>query len=218
MVEMMLLGFLMDGEKTGYDIKKYMENSTHYFFNTGFSSIYPTFKKLEKEGLVRVSQKIKNGKLNKVYSITDTGRKTFSAWLEVPPRIGRIRDEALLKVFFFDHLEAEKIEEQLDAYGRELSEQVNALCEVRERLAAYDMDPWKMATLEFGIRYYAFMEESFHAMFRKRREKRLSDGEPGEPLSAIDQEHLPPSGAGSGGRDNEEEEKMKVEWAYLRKG
>ncbi len=31
MIEMVLLGFLMDGEKTGYEIKKYMENSTTHY-------------------------------------------------------------------------------------------------------------------------------------------------------------------------------------------
>ena len=36
MIEMMLLGFLMDGEKTGYEIKKHMKNSTHYFFQHRF--------------------------------------------------------------------------------------------------------------------------------------------------------------------------------------
>ncbi len=30
MIEMMLMGFLMDGEKTGYEIKKYMENRASF--------------------------------------------------------------------------------------------------------------------------------------------------------------------------------------------
>jgi DNA-binding PadR family transcriptional regulator len=164
MVEMMLLGFLMDGSKTGYEVKKYMEKSTHYFFNTGFSSIYPKYKKLEKEGRVRVSQEIKNGKLNKVYTLTDEGKKTFQAWLAVKPEIGRIRDEALLKVFFFDHLEEEKIEEQLQAYTEELRAHVSALKAIRERLSSHEIDPWKMTTLEFGIRYYEFLNQSFSEM------------------------------------------------------
>ena len=164
MVEMMLLGFLMDGAKTGYEVKKYMENSTHYFFNTGFSSIYPKYKKLEKEGRVRVLQEIKNGKLNKVYTLTDEGRKVFQDWLAVKPEIGRIRDEALLKVFFFDHLEAEKIKEQLEAYTEELRAHVNALKVIRERLSSHEIEPWKKTTLEFGIRYYEFLDQCFSEM------------------------------------------------------
>ncbi len=167
MVEMMLLGFLMDGEKTGYEIKKYMENSTHYFFNTGFSSIYPKFKKLEKDGRVEVSQRIKNGKLNKIYTITDSGRVLFKQWLELPPRIGRIRDEALLKVFFYDYLEKEQIQEQLTLYNQEIKNQLQAINDIKDRVTQYNVEPWKRTTLEFGIRYYTFMEECFKDMLDK---------------------------------------------------
>ena len=169
MIEMMLLGFLMDGEKTGYEIKKYMENSTHYFFNIGFSSIYPKFKKLEKEGRVRLSQKVKKGKLNKVYALTDEGRTAFLEWLEISPKIERIRDEALLKIFFFDHLDGEKRKAQLDVYTGELRDRVKALQAIQERFATYDLEPWKMETLEFGIRYYNFMEQSFSEMISKKK-------------------------------------------------
>jgi len=168
MIEMMLMGFLMDGEKTGYEIKKYMENSTHYFFNTGFSSIYPKFKKLEKEGCVKVSQEIKNGKLNKVYALTEEGRSAFLDWLEIKPNIGRIRDEALLKVFFFDHLEAKKIMTQLRAYVRDLREQVRTLRAIRDQFSSCKIEPWKMATLDFGIQYYDFLEQRYSEMLLEK--------------------------------------------------
>ncbi len=167
MIEMMLLGFLMDGEKTGYEIKKYMENSTDYFFNTGFSSIYPKFRKLEKESLVRVSQKIKNGKLNKVYTLTDAGRREFLDWLVKKPGISRIRDEALLKVFFFDHLEEPDRKRQLEEHTRDLNSKVQALEAIKERFSSNQLEPWKMTTLEFGIEYYTFLEQRFREMLLK---------------------------------------------------
>ena len=167
MIEMMLLGFLMDGEKTGYEIKKYMENSTDYFFNTGFSSIYPKFKKLEKDGRVRVSQKIKNGKLNKVYSLTDDGRTAFLDWLEKKPAISRIRDEALLKVFFFDHLDKAARHNQLEDHVKELKNRVQTLKDIKARFKSRGLEPWKMETLDFGIRYYDFLEQNFRQMIEK---------------------------------------------------
>ncbi len=168
MIEMMLLGFLMDGEKTGYEIKKYMENSTDYFFNTGFSSIYPKFKKLENQGVVRVSQTIKNGKLKKIYALTDHGRRAFLDWLARKPAISRIRDEALLKVFFFDHLNREAIDHQLQDYAQDLKNQVQALKAIKERFSSHAIDPWKMETLDFGIRYYHFLEQNFRQMLDKK--------------------------------------------------
>ena len=170
MIEMMLLGFLMDGEKTGYQIKKYMDNSTSYFFNTGFSSIYPKFRKLETQGFVSVSQTVKNGKLNKVYALTDEGKKAFLDWLAVKPEIGRIRDEAMLKIFFFDYLEDEKRLAQMEAYIDDLREHIQTLGAIRDRFSSSDIEPWKMATLEFGIQYYGFLEERFHEMLAERKE------------------------------------------------
>lgn len=168
MIEMMLMGFLMDGGKTGYEIKKYMEHSTHYFFNTGFSSIYPKFKKLEKEGCVHVSQEIKNGKLNKLYTLTDKGKSKFLDWLEIKPQIGRIRDEALLKIFFFDHLDHEKRKAQLKGYIGDLNEHVQTLQAIRGRFSSRGIEPWKMRTLEFGIRYYIFLEQKFSEMLLEK--------------------------------------------------
>lgn len=168
MIEMMLLGFLMDGEKTGYEIKKYMENSTDYFFNTGFSSIYPKFRKLEKDGLVQVNQKIKNGKLNKVYILTDDGKKAFLEWLKNKPQISRIRDEALLKVFFFDYLDEDGIRTQLKDYIQDLKHQVQTLQSIEERFSSRDIEPWKMKTLAFGIQYYTFLEQGFSQMLLQK--------------------------------------------------
>jgi len=58
MQDMILLGFLMDGGKTGYQVKKMMESSTSFFFNTSLGSIYPAFRKLEREGLVALEESI----------------------------------------------------------------------------------------------------------------------------------------------------------------
>ncbi|SMC85679.1 transcriptional regulator, PadR family [Desulfocicer vacuolatum DSM 3385] len=173
MIEMMLLGFLMDGEKTGYEIKKYMENSTDFFFNTGFSSIYPKFKKMEKDSLVEVTEKIKNGKLNKVYILTDKGEKTFLEWLQSKPHISRIRDEALLKVFFFDHLDQDEIRNQLKDYLEDIKDQVSTLQNIQERFASGKIPPWKMETLAFGIRYYTFLEQSFTEMLTQNDLKEI---------------------------------------------
>lgn len=77
MFDRIVLGFLMERDMTGYDIKKTMENSTNFFFNTSYGNIYPTLKKLEEAGHLKSYEEIRKGKLNKFYSITDEGKKAF---------------------------------------------------------------------------------------------------------------------------------------------
>ncbi len=166
MIDKILLGFLMEGKKTGYTIKKYMENSTDFFFNTSFGSIYPALKKLEKEGLVTVAESIKNGKLNKSYTITKTGQDIFLKWLEKDPQITRIRDEALLKVFFYSHLKPEKIEEQLTDYMHKLEQQILDLQKVKDTFSDDSLNAWKQYTLIFGIDYYQFVLDCYQKMLK----------------------------------------------------
>ncbi|WP_236880832.1 PadR family transcriptional regulator [Clostridioides difficile] len=47
MLEYIILGFLMEKELSGYDLKQIMSESTSYFFDASFGSIYPALKRLE---------------------------------------------------------------------------------------------------------------------------------------------------------------------------
>lgn len=156
MQDKILLGFLMDGEKTGYEIKKLMENSTSFFFNTSLGSIYPAFSKLEKKGFVKMDQVIEDGRVKKRYSITQEGRKDFREWLAESVSLSKIRDEVLLKMFFFSELSVEERCEQICIYIDQLKKQADTLSLLKEKLMKYDVDKFMIKTLEYGIDYYCF--------------------------------------------------------------
>ncbi|MCG8686764.1 MAG: PadR family transcriptional regulator, partial [Desulfobacterales bacterium] len=101
MQDKILLGFLMQGCQTGYAIKKQMEKSTNLFFNTSAGSIYPAFQKLEKEELVTKEERLDGGRAKKIYTITPKGKTVFKEWLNNDLPIGKIKQEALLRTFFF---------------------------------------------------------------------------------------------------------------------
>ena len=63
MFENIVLGFLSEKSMTGYEIKKQMENSTSFFYNTSFGNIYPTLKKLEASGHATCAEEVVNGSL-----------------------------------------------------------------------------------------------------------------------------------------------------------
>jgi DNA-binding PadR family transcriptional regulator len=163
MFDRIVLGFFMERNMTGYDIKKTMETSTNFFFNTSFGNIYPTLKKLEESGFLVSYEEVKNGKLNKVYSITDDGRKVFIKWLRSDSDIAMIRDEALCRVFFFQHLENEEIKNELITYLQRLDIEIEKLKNLRKKHQC-GPDTWKLKTLDYGIDYYSHMKKSYNKM------------------------------------------------------
>ncbi len=93
-----LLGMLTLGPMSGYDLKQRIQFSIGNFWNESYGQIYPTLKRLEKEGAVRSAEQGKAGRL--VYTITESGRDRLKAWLQVAPRRKIPRNELLLKLFF----------------------------------------------------------------------------------------------------------------------
>ncbi|MBU2512414.1 PadR family transcriptional regulator [bacterium] len=175
MQDKILLGFLQDGEKTGYQIKKLMESSTGYFFNTSLGSIYPAFRKLEKDGMVKMKQKVTEGRVKKLYSVTEKGMECFQTWLNEEITIPKARDEVLLKIFFFSNLEPEKRREKIIFYVKQLQGMIDHLStlknlvevntsnrdekKVNDYLNKYKIDAFRIEMLDYGVEYYIFMKK-----------------------------------------------------------
>ena len=51
-VKFPILGFLMDSEATGYDLKRRFRNPVGFFYRVSDGSLYPALKKLARDGLV----------------------------------------------------------------------------------------------------------------------------------------------------------------------
>lgn len=104
-----ILGMLSHESLSGYDIKKQIEASLSYFWNAGFSQIYPALKKLEEDELVTKRIEVSQSRPNrKVYSITDEGARELKKWLSTPVEPERVRYELLLKLFFAGQIPAEQ--------------------------------------------------------------------------------------------------------------
>ncbi len=109
-----ILGMLLIAPMSGYDIKKHTDNSINYFWHENYGHIYPVLKKMLQEGFV-LCKKIENhgAPARNVYTITQTGKKEFSKWLDEAVEPEKYRKELLLKIFFANHSTPEKIKEKL---------------------------------------------------------------------------------------------------------
>lgn len=95
-----LLGVLNLKPASGYDIKKFCDETISHFWNENYGHIYPVLKQLEEDGLVEKETEISEGKIRNVYRITEVGKQNFVEWLNLPPEIPQGRYEFLLKMFF----------------------------------------------------------------------------------------------------------------------
>lgn len=104
-VRSIILGFLMYGNQTGYNLRKLFSISFSFFSGLSYGSIYPALKKMEQEGLITMKMEIQDGTPNrKVYTITDAGRSFFTNALKEPVPFERPKNSFLMRLFFFSFL------------------------------------------------------------------------------------------------------------------
>lgn len=95
-----ILGWLSVEPMSGYDLKKKIEGSIAMFWNEGFSSIYPTLRRLSERGLIVESQPAPGDHPSRrVWQATEAGIEELTAWLAEPFAVTHTRNECALKVF-----------------------------------------------------------------------------------------------------------------------
>lgn len=148
---------LLDSPCTGYEIKSLMERSTVYFWRESDSTIYPMLKVLTKEGKVLPETVYVGKKKKEIFSITETGRKEFKAWLDNPTGSETPRNEFLLKLFFVTS------RKKMIQLFQERLEKTKGIYEeyekIEERLNGIDDSPRKAIRLK-ALRYGISLLES----------------------------------------------------------
>ncbi len=153
-VQSILLGFLMMGSKTGYQMKQVFSISFSFFSDLSYGSIYPALKKLERQGLITMELEIQNGAPNrKIYTITDAGRKTFLEALKAPLPLQRVKSLFLMRLFFFAFLSPEERTVIAGDYLKSIQEIGEQLEVARPEIEAR-ADRFQYLCFEFGQRFF----------------------------------------------------------------
>ena len=153
-IKTMLLGFLMGGSMTGYELKKKFSISFSFFSGLSYGSIYPALRKMEKEGCLTLVVQIQDGSPNrKVYTITDEGRKVFLENLRMPFSLERPKNALLARLFFFSYLPPE---ERLDTANRYLEtvKEMQLSLEAVEPQIRGRADEYQYMCYTFGVRFF----------------------------------------------------------------
>ena len=102
-IELMILGFLMSGPKTGYRLKT-ISGKLIMFYSITLNKIYPVLRKLEGKGHIKKEIVFQTGKPNKhLYSLTPSVQDIFfrkTHGTAGPHRFGRpLPDQSLFFSF-----------------------------------------------------------------------------------------------------------------------
>jgi DNA-binding PadR family transcriptional regulator len=147
-----ILGMLRNEPRSGYEIKRAVDNSTRFFWAASYGQIYPELRELAKAGLVEGESQPTGGRRRTVYHLTDAGREELRRWLDRLPERLELRDEGLLKLFFAGAAEPGKAVEIIDAKRRLMEEKLAALREIEPyAAAAASADPFPYLVLRYGL-------------------------------------------------------------------
>lgn len=160
--EFSILGLLLSGERSGYDLKKAADAGVGYVWTPARSHVYAVLPRLVQGGYATVRTVAQERRPDKqVYRITTVGKEAFVRWLEEPidERPGST-DLFLLKVFFGGRMRREALVAHIErrrAYAAaKLSEFRELEEEIRDDEASYHgylTLRWGLAAAEAWIRW-----------------------------------------------------------------
>lgn len=111
-----VLGQLMSGPATGYEVKARLEAGAAQFWHASYSQIYAELRRLASLGYVSQEHVVQTDRPNKrVYTITSPGQNALRRWVGEPWGLAQLRDEALVKLLLADVLAKSEVIAHVEA-------------------------------------------------------------------------------------------------------
>ena len=157
-----ILGFLDYQPMSGYDLKKFFDQSVAHFWSATQSHIYKALENLEDEGMVESQIIQQEGKPNrKQYKITKAGRAELRRWVSTPLPVEAKREAWLIQVFFAHNITNAEIaslfENRIERLRTSLSQCRLAQKNIDENSKKVDSKRleslWQL-TLDYGVNYF----------------------------------------------------------------
>jgi DNA-binding PadR family transcriptional regulator len=168
MLEYVILGMLMEGSMSGYDLKKTIDSSVGFFYKASFGSLYPALKRLVDKGSVTVKE-LEDSKNKKIYTVLPSGKEAFLIWLAGPLELSR--NDHLCKIFFFDYLDEDTRQQRLTEYKSTLDGQINQLSAVHQIVAGELQNVanpenyyYRVSVLTYGLNFFNMEKQWIQAI------------------------------------------------------
>jgi len=164
-LEHAILALLEFKPMSGYDLKKFFDQSVAHFWSATQSHIYKSLEGLEKKGWANAHVIQQDGKPNrKEYQLTVEGRSELRRWLVTPLPMEPVREAGLIQVFFSHFSSNEEIAALFETRMKEFREQIQllktaaqtAIDENAQQVGIERARQLWQITLDYGVDYYEF--------------------------------------------------------------
>jgi len=157
-LDCVILGLLSHENLTGYEIKKWMDTTLHFFWSASYGSIYPTLREITANGFATKSETRESGRDKAIYSITQQGREHLLSWLAKPVDKDELRYETMLKLFFGAEAGAEITKLHIDIFEAkargELSYLMKGIKNLESVLDREEAHLYYHLTAMFGVKVF----------------------------------------------------------------
>ncbi|MEZ4669895.1 MAG: PadR family transcriptional regulator [Anaerolineae bacterium] len=135
-IQYAILGYLSWQPYSGYDLKKFFEDSAIFHWSGNNNQIYKALVALHEQGMVTLEvQQQTDHPPRKLYSITESGRAVLRQWLLTTPELPQSKSAILVQLAWADQLSAAEVDDLLNRYAEEVQVQVLMLEEHQRRTA-----------------------------------------------------------------------------------
>lgn len=177
-LEHAILAFLDFQPLSGYDLKKYFDQSITHFWSATQSHIYKSLEGSENKGWVEAKIIPQEGRPNrKEYYLTESGRAELHRWLTTPIPLEPLRQACIIQVFLAHLLSNHEIaaifenrnqpvEKRLTVYKHQAQA---AIHQNAESIGVHRAKELWHITLDDGIAYYNFQKEWHQKMAARAR-------------------------------------------------
>jgi DNA-binding PadR family transcriptional regulator len=166
-----LLGFLHEGPMSGYELATTAQGVIGDFWSLTQSQVYRELAWMSDAGLVAAGER--EARDRRPYALTDGGRRAFAEWADRPPGPATIRHPLLLAVSFGRQIPPDRLASHLRQHQVAHAERLRtyeAQAREIEAIPAEHRDPYRLATLAFGLAYERAVQDWFAALPAGMRE------------------------------------------------
>jgi DNA-binding PadR family transcriptional regulator len=166
-----VLGMIVIGARTGYEVKQMVEQSTRFFWTISQAQIYPSLEQLEQAGFITGREDPQGRRRRRVFEITAAGRAELTSWLgRDDPMPFELRDTGMLKLFFADALDHDQAQALLHAVRRRSEDRAGLLRALEPVARAVEEQGYRhpLLTLELGIAVHQAIADVCAAFERRQ--------------------------------------------------